>query len=99
LRVLARIEVLSEAEAGRDIVRRLDYWPNHRLDPAEGASLYIGQIELEAGEELVAGDCKERIVNFVSDDLVRPLLRPGVEWQIEEGRTLIARATLLAILE
>jgi hypothetical protein len=99
LRVLARIEILTEAEAGHEIVRRGAYRPTHQLDPDEAASFYIGEVELGEGEELRSGDCKDRVVNFISDDLVRPFLKPGRQWQFREGPTLVARATVLEILE
>ena len=99
MRVLARIEVATEAEMGREIVRRAPYRPDHQLDPREKASHYIGEVELDEGEELRSADCRDRVVNFLSDELVQPFLKPGFTWQIQEGCTTIARATFLEILD
>jgi hypothetical protein len=97
MRVRARVCLFADAQ-GQPRVRRRRYRPNHNLGPPENRQMFIGQIDL-AESGLQSGEAADLIVDFVETAELEAMLRPGLEWRIQEGGTLVGAGTVLEVLE
>jgi hypothetical protein len=61
--------------------------------------MFIGQIEIPEGEALRSGETRDLTITFLSPELIAGELRPGREWRLQEGLTLVGTALVLEILE
>ncbi len=90
--IKANLRVLPAPEGGHPI--RTGARPNHNFGTASNREFYIGQIELDCGEEIAAGESGEIYVRFLSGPGLRDLLTIGRSWRLQAGARLIAEATI-----
>ena len=61
--------------------------------------MYIGQIEIPEGETIRSGQPRELTIDFISADTLGSELRPGRQWRLQEGATLVGMTTVISLEE
>ena len=94
LNVRANVTLLPETRT----VRRSRWRPNHNFGPPEGRDFYIGQVEFEGSDKLEPGQTCTASVLFLDGPGLSENLVPGGSWRIQEGRALVATATVIEVM-
>ena len=97
-RVRASVRLLSVAEGGRPGPIKGSYRPNHNFFGPDNRNMLVGLIELRDGEELQPGESAVFEIEFLNWSALRPELRPGTAWLIQEGAQVVGVGTVLEIL-
>ena len=99
VRVLARIDLLSAEQGGRETVLTEEhpYRPNHNFGGADNRDTVFGQVDLPADAKLPPGGTVEAEIRFWIEGL--PPLAPGLTWRIQEGGKLVGYGTVLRVLD
>lgn len=100
-RVEARIHFLSTAEGGRSspLQGQSSYRPNHNFFGPNDRDMCMGFIELADGEQVAPGDTIQKVVALSISPALRPEIRQGRVWRIQEGAKLVATGTILKVLD
>jgi len=93
--VRARVCLLPRAEGGRSAPIRGSYRPNHNFLGPDNRDMLVGFIEMQPDEVLNPGECAEFEILFLNWSALRPDLRVGKEWLIQEGAHVVGKGTVL----
>jgi len=97
IKVLARLEVVSNDDGGRQGPFTSGYRPNHNFGREEDRFYFIGQVEIPEGEWVHPGETRELRITFPNARGLAELLTPGRRWRIQEGGKLVAISTVLSV--
>jgi translation elongation factor EF-Tu-like GTPase len=101
VRVEARIHFLSTEDGGRSspLQGGGSYRPNHNFFGPDDRDICMGLIELADGEQVAPGDTIQKAITLSIFSAVRPEIREGRDWRIQEGAKLVATGTILRVLD
>jgi translation elongation factor EF-Tu-like GTPase len=101
IRVEARIHFLSDEAGGRTTSLRGggSYCPNHNFFGPDSRDMCIGFIDLAEGEHVAPGDTIYKTITLLGSPSLKPELKEGREWRIQEGPKLVAIGIILRILD
>jgi elongation factor Tu len=98
LNVRANVMLLPENRRGRRSDSEVHWRPNHNFGSPDGRDFYIGQVEFETTDTLEPGQTCTALVRFLDGPGLSENLVPGRSWRIQEGPTLVARATVIEVV-
>ena len=101
VRVEARIRFLSTEEGGRSLPLEGEgsYRPNHNFFGPDDRNMCVGAIELAEGERVAPGETIEKTITLWIFPAVKPEIREGRKWRIQEGSNLVATGTILRVID
>ena len=98
LHVRAQITLLRTDEGGRETPVMGSYRPNHNFFGAENRNMAVGFIEVPQGQVLHPGESIKVELTFFPWPQLAAELRPGRQWLIQEGATVVGTGTILEVL-
>jgi translation elongation factor EF-Tu-like GTPase len=101
VQVRASIRFLSAEEGGRSspLSGGGSYRPNHNFFGPNDHDMCMGFIELPGGQQVAPGDTIQTEITLRIYPAVRPEVRVGRQWRIQEGGKLVAVGTILEVLD
>lgn len=101
VRVKASIRFLSTQEGGRSsaLSGGDSYRPNHNFFGPDDRDMCMGFIELPDGQQVAPGETIETEMTLWIYAAVKPEIRVGRQWRIQEGGKLVAVGTILEVLD
>jgi hypothetical protein len=94
--VRAEVELFSGEVSGKTTGYASGARPNHYI--AELESMAIGELRFEGRASLGPGERATATIVFLPWAPLLPLLRPGFEWRLQEGRRVVGKAQLVEVL-
>src|SRR5262245_54458132 len=94
--VRAEVERFSAEVSGRTTGYASGVRPNHRFSGLD--SVAIGEVRFDGRSALSLGERAFATITFVPWGPLAAVLRPGVEWQLQEGSRVVGKARLLEVL-
>jgi translation elongation factor EF-Tu-like GTPase len=100
IRVKASIRFLPTNEGGREspLSGGGSYRPNHNFFEPDDRDMCMGFIDLPEGSQVAPGDTIETEITLWTYPAVKPEIRGGRQWRIQEGGKLVAVGTILKVL-
>ncbi|MBB4099402.1 hypothetical protein [Sphingomonas kyeonggiensis] len=101
VRVRASIRFLSAEEGGRasPLAGGGSYRPNHNFFGPNDRDMCMGFIELPAGQQVTPGETIQADLDLLIYPAVKPEIKAGKQWRIQEGGKLVAVGTILEVLD
>jgi len=101
VRVRASIRLLSTEEGGRSspLLGGGSYRPNHNFFGPDDRDMCMGFIELPEDQQVAPGDTIQTEMTLWIYPAVKPEIRSGRQWRIQEGGKLVAVGTILEVLD
>jgi translation elongation factor EF-Tu-like GTPase len=101
IRIKARLHFLTTKQGGRStpIFGHDGYQPNHNFFGPDKQEMCLGYIDLAEGEKIWPGDTIERVMTLLILPELKPEIRKGREWRIQEGFRLVGTGTVLEVLD
>lgn len=101
VRVRASIQFLSTQDGGRSspLLGGVSYRPNHNFFGPDDRDMCMGSIELPEGQQVAPGDTIQTEMTFWIYPALKPEIRGGRQWRIQEGGKLVAMGTILEVLD
>jgi hypothetical protein len=96
--VRALVSFLAAHEGGRTTDIRSTYRPINNFGGPDNRKSWFSQICLATTDHIGPVETRELIIQFNADPALMVELTPGRTWRIQEGRQLVAMATVLEIL-
>lgn len=100
--VKAKISLKSAAEGGRHEGLYTGFRPNHVFEmPKEGENLctFVGEVQFTEKEKLLPGESVIATVTFIDFPILRPYIKPGQKWFINQAITTFGYGEILEIIE
>ncbi|CAN7563057.1 hypothetical protein [Rhizobium sp. LjRoot254] len=102
IRVRAEVAMLTAEQDGRSqpLVGGIQYRPNHNFwpDDQEREEFAIGLVAVPVGPDLTSGDAFEASIEFHVWPELRPEIRSGRTWRIQEAQKVVGYGKILQVL-
>ena len=95
IKVKAHIKMLSSSEGGREHPIYNGYRPNHNFGGVDDNEFYPGEIKVD--DSNIKNETNV-IINFIGNDKLKKILKPNIEWRIQEANRLVGIGTVLEVI-
>lgn len=101
VRVRASIRFLTTEEGGRalPLAGGVSYRPNHNFFGPDDQDMCMGFIDLPPSQHVSPGETIQADIDLLIYPAVKPEIRAGKQWRIQEGDRLAAMGTILKVLD
>ena len=90
--------LLLPHEGGRKAAVRGSYRPIHNFG-LPNCQMANATIDFASDEQLIPGETRQFDLEFIRFPALEQEMRPGREWTIQEGREVVGKGTVVAVLE